>query len=127
MNKLTTINDLWNDLKLNNINSKITIETADKVIEIIRKITNARKNLNMTQRELAKKCGIKQPELARIETFKNIPRINTLIKIASCVNIHIEALNEQQKNEIIKAQQIAYLVVSCNYANSINGGYEYVN
>ena len=74
---------------------------------------------------LAKKCGIQQPALARIETFKIIPKINTLIKIAECVNISIEALNEQQKSNILKVSQLASVVMNLSYATGNNGGYIY--
>ena len=125
MKKLTTIDQLWKNLKATNENTKRTIETSEKVISIIRKITNARMRLNISQRDLAKKCGIQQPALARIETFKIIPKINTLIKIAECVNISIEALNEQQKSNILKVGQFASVVMNLSYATGNNGGYVY--
>lgn len=125
MKKLTTIDQLWENLKATNENTKRTIETSEKVISIIRKITDARIRLNISQRDLAKKCGIQQPALARIETFKIIPKINTLIKIAECVNISIEALNEQQKSNILKVSQFASVVMNLSYATGNNGGYVY--
>ena len=125
MKKLTTIDQLWENLKATNENTKRTIETSEKVISIIRKITDARIRLNISQRDLAKKCGIQQPALARIETFKIIPKINTLIKIAECVNISIEALNEQQKSNILKVGQFASVIMNLSYATGNNGGYVY--
>ena len=125
MKKLITIDQLWENLKATNENTKRTIETSEKVISIIRKITDARIRLNISQRDLAKKCGIQQPALARIETFKIIPKINTLIKIAECVNISIEALNEQQKSNILKVSQFASVVMNLSYATGNNGGYVY--
>ena len=125
MKKLTTIDQLWENLKATNENTKRSIETSEKVISIIRKITDARIRLNISQRDLAKKCGIQQPALARIETFKIIPKINTLIKIAECVNISIEALNEQQKSNILKVSQFASVVMNLSYATGNNGGYIY--
>ena len=125
MKKLTTIDQLWENLKATNENTKRSIETSEKVTSIIRKITDARIRLNISQRDLAKKCGIQQPALARIETFKIIPKINTLIKIAECVNISIEALNEQQKSNILKVSQLASVVMNLSYATGNNGGYIY--
>jgi len=125
MKKLTTIDQLWENLKATNENTKRSIETSEKAISIIRKITEARIRLNISQRDLAKKCGIQQPALARIETFKIIPKINTLIKIAECVNISIEALNEQQKSNILKVSQFASVVMNLSYATGNNGGYVY--
>lgn len=65
MKKLTTIDQLWENLKATNENTKRSIETSEKVISIIRKITDARIRLNISQRDLAKKCDIQQPALAR--------------------------------------------------------------
>jgi len=127
MDNLVTIDQLWNDLKNKDEKTKLTIETSEKVINIIRKITNARIKLNISQRDLAKKCGIKQPALARIETFKIIPKLNTLIKIANCVNISIEALDDEQKIDIFKAKQISCMVMNLKYVSKQNGEYTYVN
>lgn len=49
--------------------------------EIIEATIEARKQCNLTQRELSKKSGIKQPVIARIEKYANSPQINTLIKL----------------------------------------------
>ena len=49
--------------------------------EIIEATIEARKKCNLTQRELSKKSGIKQPVIARIEKYANSPQTNTLIKL----------------------------------------------
>ena len=129
MSKLKTIDELWEELKLDNEDSKLTIETAEKVINIIKTITKARQDLNISQRELAEKCGIKQPALARIETFKTIPQINTLIKIAECVNMSVVVLNEAQKRTVAIAGQLASIVTNLSYNTERNRGnyYGYFN
>ena len=125
MNKCKTIDELWEDLKLDNEDSKLTIETSRKVIDIIRTITKTRQKLNISQRELAEKCGIKQPALARIEAFKTIPQINTLIKIAECVNLSVVVLNEEQKLNITIAEKIASIVTNLTYNTECNRGNSY--
>ena len=47
------------------------------VIEIIKR----RYEMGLSQRDLAKLAGIKQPAIARFETLGSIPRLDTLIKI----------------------------------------------
>ena len=48
---------------------------------IIRATIEARKSLNMTQSELSRKTGIKQPAIARFENGSHSPTISTLIKM----------------------------------------------
>lgn len=49
--------------------------------DIIEATIEARKKNKLTQRELSKKCGIKQPIIARIERGTNSPQASTLIKL----------------------------------------------
>lgn len=49
--------------------------------DIIEATIEARKKNKLTQRELSKKSGIKQPVIARIEKCVNSPQTSTLIKL----------------------------------------------
>ena len=71
----------WNDFEKE---LDITPEQEEEIrleMEIIEATINARKKLNLTQRELSKRSGVKQPVIARIEKCVNSPQTNTLIKI----------------------------------------------
>ena len=50
-------------------------------MDIIEATIKARKENNLTQRELSEKSGIRQPVIARIEKRINSPQTNTLIKL----------------------------------------------
>ena len=50
-------------------------------MDIINATIEARKENNLTQRELSKISGVKQPVIARIEKRTNSPRIDTLFKL----------------------------------------------
>ena len=50
-------------------------------MDIIQATIEARKNNKISQRDLAKKTGLKQPVIARIESRTRSPRIATLLKI----------------------------------------------
>lgn len=50
-------------------------------IELIKATIEARKNAKLTQRELSKKSGVIQPSIAKIESFKRSPQVDTLIKL----------------------------------------------
>ena len=49
--------------------------------DIIEATIIARKKNKLTQRELSKISGVKQPVIARIEKYVNSPQTNTLIKL----------------------------------------------
>ena len=62
----------------------ITKEQEEEIrleMEIIEASIQARENKKISQRELSKLSGIKQPAIARIEKRVNSPSINTLIKL----------------------------------------------
>lgn len=50
-------------------------------VELIGKMIEAREKKGLSQRELAKLCGIKQPAIARLESMKSTPQIDTVLKI----------------------------------------------
>ncbi|SHL23475.1 prevent-host-death family protein [Desulfatibacillum alkenivorans DSM 16219] len=51
-----------------------------------------REHLGLTQEELAKQAGIKQPALARLEKAESRPRKSTLKKLAGAMNITVDHL-----------------------------------
>ncbi|MCL2354394.1 MAG: helix-turn-helix transcriptional regulator [Oscillospiraceae bacterium] len=50
-------------------------------MELIEATIAARKKANLSQRELGKRCNIKQPAIARIEKRSRSPQASTLIKM----------------------------------------------
>ena len=53
----------------------------DFEVELIEKLIEIRNSKKYTQRMLAKVCNIKQPQIAKIESFKCSPQVDTLIKL----------------------------------------------
>lgn len=71
----------WEDFEKElNITSEQEAEIMLEM-DIIKATIEARKKSNLTQRELSKKSGVKQPVIARIEKCLNSPQTNTLIKL----------------------------------------------
>jgi len=68
--------------------------------EIIQATIDARKNSSLTQRELSKKSGLKQPVIARIESRARSPKVETLIKmlIPMGYTLKVMPINKQKKN-----------------------------
>ena len=65
---------------------KLNLTTEQEIeisleMDIIKATIEARKSLNITQSELSRKTGIKQPAIARFENGSHSPTISTLIKM----------------------------------------------
>lgn len=50
-------------------------------VELTGKMIEARESRGMTQRDLAEASGLKQPAIARIESMRSMPRVDTLLKL----------------------------------------------
>lgn len=74
----TTLADYMNDESRVSKAEKAQIEFE---VALIGKIIEAREEKGMSQRDLAEISGIKQPAIARLESMKNTPQIDTLFKI----------------------------------------------
>ncbi len=123
MKELISLDQMFENIKSKSEESKLSIEASEKAIAIINKIVKARESLGLTQRELAKKCGIQQPALARIETFKVVPQINTLIKIAQAVGVNIEAFTAIERKQMQMCFSISQVVINSTFYNNDIGGY----
>ena len=73
----------WNEYKeyVKKIDSNNDIEEVEQMACIISTMTNRRKELGLSQIDLASKCGVPQSSIARIESYKTIPNLSTLLNI----------------------------------------------
>lgn len=78
--KYTTLSDYMNDESKVSTAEKAEIEFA---AELIGKLIEAREKKGLTQRDLAEISGVKQPSIARLESMKSMPQIDTLFKLLS--------------------------------------------
>ncbi|MBQ7077600.1 MAG: helix-turn-helix transcriptional regulator [Lachnospiraceae bacterium] len=65
------------------------IDEIEKVSKIVGIMIQHRKNLNLTQRDLAALCGIPHSSVARIESGKTTPNLSTLLKIVNKLGLEI--------------------------------------
>ena len=67
-------------------------------ISLIGKMIEAREEKGLSQRELAEISGMKQPAIARLESMKATPQIDTLFKVLHPLGytIQIVPLNHEQ-------------------------------
>lgn len=83
----------WEDFEKElNITPEEEIE-INLEMDIIKATIEARKSLNITQTELSKRTGIKQPAIARFENGTHSPTINTLIKLLVPMGYGIKVVN----------------------------------
>lgn len=76
--ELYTFADMMNDETIvsKDLKAQIEFETM-----LIGKLIEAREVKGLSQRDLAELSGVKQPAIARLESMKSTPQINTLFKI----------------------------------------------
>ena len=68
------------------MNDETRVSPADRErinfeVSIIGKMIEAREKKGLSQRELAEVSGVKQPAIARLESLKATPQIDTLFKV----------------------------------------------
>lgn len=78
MKNYKTFNEMFND------DEYVSPEEREKInfqVSLIGKMIEAREKKGLSQRELAKLSGVKQPAIARLESMKVMPQVDTLLKI----------------------------------------------
>lgn len=70
----------WNDVR-SELFTPEEIAESDLRVALMGEIIAVRKEQGISQRELGKLTGIKQPVIARIESGQSSPRIDTLVKL----------------------------------------------
>ena len=90
----TNFNDLWNDPKFisKEQKSKINLE-----VSLIGKIIEARENKGITQKELAEMTGLKQSAIARFESMKATPQIDTIFKVLKPLGYTLEIVPDNEQ------------------------------
>ncbi len=77
-------------------------EALAEEFQIAQLIIDMRKAAKLTQQELADRAGIKQPQLARIETGGQLPRLDTLASLAKeagyTVEVHLIPQSQSEEN-----------------------------
>ena len=80
----------WQDVKnsMTSLTNEEKIE-VDLMADIISKIIERRQELGISQRELEKLTGVRQEAICRIENMKNMPQLDTLIKLMEPLGLRL--------------------------------------
>lgn len=78
---MKTFNDML-EKQLKDEEFKKEYETIQPEMDIIKALVDARNSLNLTQKELAKRTGINQADISKIENGTRNPSLNLLKRLA---------------------------------------------
>ena len=78
---IISINDLFNEIE--DYEKKYSIMFSSELLK-------ARKDRNITQKELSELSGIPQKTISRIESGKDLPNVNTIIKLVTSLRKEIQ-------------------------------------
>jgi DNA-binding XRE family transcriptional regulator len=84
---IRTITDYMND------ETRVNPAERERIhfeVALIGKMIEAREEKGLSQRELAEISGVKQPAIARLESMKTTPQIDTLFKVLHPLGYTIE-------------------------------------
>lgn len=75
----------WENLEIKSLNDE-----DDFVINFVTELVQRRMELGMSQRKLAEISGIKQSAIARLESFRSVPQLDTIYKLLKSLNLIIK-------------------------------------
>jgi len=130
--KTVRFEDAWEDLKNKTDSSYALFSTAEDLSRIILTLIEARVDQGYTQRQLADKCGLKQSAIARMESLKTIPRLDTVIRVANALNhvVCVDAVTAKISDITIESLEITnsdklYYAYSDEIGSATKEGLEY--
>lgn len=94
--EFTEFDDLYHDPDFIDPSEKAKI---DFEVALIGKLIDARKEKGLSQKELAKLAGVKQPAIARMEAMKTTPQIDTLFKVLRPLGYTLAVVPDDQTRQ----------------------------
>ncbi|MDY6323736.1 MAG: helix-turn-helix transcriptional regulator [Catonella sp.] len=83
----------WNEYKSNvkatDPLAKEDLEEAEARASIVSAIIEKRNELGLSQRQLAEMCDMPQSSVARIESYKTSPNLDTLLKLFQSLGLNL--------------------------------------
>lgn len=65
-------------------------------VELIGKLIEARESRGLTQKQLAEAAGLKQSAVARLESMKSTPQVDTLFKILTPMGYKLTIVRDNE-------------------------------
>lgn len=100
---MTNYNDFKEEL-LQNPEVKAEYDALGPEFDIIQAMLDARKRLNLTQKELSERTGITQADISRIENGTRNPSLNMIKRLAKGMGMRLklEFIPETEQKSISK-------------------------
>ena len=96
-----SFDEVWEELKNENKESREVFQTAEDTARIINELSEERIRQGLSQRQLAERCGLKQSAIARMESVQSVPRLDTLIRVANALNLKLEVTSEAMRGPVV--------------------------
>ena len=90
---MKTWQDYKNHVKSIDEDNRILMEEIDELTSIVSAMIDKRTALGITQRELAQLCGLPQSSIARIESGRTTPKLDTLLKIIHPLGLKLKLVS----------------------------------
>jgi len=87
---MKTWEDYKNHVKAIDPAAKEDIENIEELTSIVSSLIAKRNELGISQRDLAAECGLPQSSIARIESFKTTPKLDTLLKLMRPLGLKLQ-------------------------------------
>ena len=92
--KSTNFSDFYNDNENVSASDRARVEFE---VELIGKLIEARETHGFTQAQLAAAAGIKQSAIARMESLKATPQIDTLFKVLTPMGYKLAIVPNEER------------------------------
>lgn len=76
------------------------INQSDYQYELIKNLVAIRKELKLSQSDVAKKSGLTQQMVSRIEKLDNSPTLENLMKYITALNVTLKVVNKHSDEEV---------------------------
>lgn len=83
----------WDSIRDNILSDpevKTEYDALNYEFELIKTVITLREKIGLSQRQFAAKVGMKQSQLARIESGRQMPKLKTLAKLAAAAGYNME-------------------------------------
>ena len=87
---MRTWKDYKEHVKAVDVEGKSIIEEMEGIADIVGTIVSKRNEMGISQRESAHKTGLSQSTIARIESFKITPNIDTLLILLKSLGLKLK-------------------------------------
>ena len=88
--KLVSLEEALDSIASDGQEERMLVETGKYLFNIVDSLVNRRRDLGLSQRDMASLTNLKQPAIARFERMEVVPRLDTIVRYATAVGAILE-------------------------------------